>query len=358
MNNNYKFAPDASTGTLSSDDTKKYISRFAFAVFALGVLSNVAAFLFSLGLGYLFKMLEIDSSSLGIWADIISNLLSLICIYAVGMPAFIAIAKPLPRVTPYREKMPTGKFIAGICVSFFFMMAGSYISNIFITFFSAVKGEALQNPVEDMVSDNSIWVTILFMVIIAPILEELLFRKLLCNKLLPLGEGYAIFISAAVFGAIHGNFFQFAYAFLLGALFALIYVKTGKLIYSTIYHMLINFFGAVVSPAVVYLVDTEKLEAMLEEMSKLEGTMQIDPSVLIGLFVLLAYETVLMTLAIIGLVFFWRASRNREIKLEAGILPPPKKGKYANVFLTVGTAALITFFAITFILSILPSAPQ
>ncbi len=352
MNQNYKFAPDVSTGTLSSDDTKKYISRFAFAVFALGMLSLASSILIGYGLRYLFPALGVDTSSLGFWVDIINNALSFVCIYLIGMPAFIAIAKPLPKVTPYREKMPIGKFFIGICVAFLFMMIGSYISNIITTLVSALRGDALENPVESMVSDNSIWITILFMVILAPILEEFLFRKLICDKLLPLGEGYAIFLSAGIFGLIHGNFFQFAYAFLLGAMFALIYVKTGRLIYSTVYHMIINFFGAVIAPAVISLIDIDKLNAMLEAISKNEA-IEFDSDILIGLLALFAYEGVLLILSAIGFVFFTIAISKREIRLQSGILPTPKKERFANIFLNVGAAALVAYFALSFILSLI-----
>ncbi len=357
MNQNYKFAPDPITGTLSSDDTKKYISRFALAVFALGMFSKAAALICQFALQFIFETFGINAASLGIWADILGNVLSVLCIYAVGLPAFVVLSKPLPKVIPYRERMSTGKFFAGICVAFLFMTVGSYISNVFITFFSTLRVSELQNPVDSMVSQESVWITIIFIVIIGPILEELLFRKLICDKLLPLGEGYAIFLSASIFGLIHGNFFQFAYAFFVGALFALIYVKTGKLIYTTIYHMLINFLGSVVAPAVIQLIDIDKLNEMLNAVSKNE-LVEIDPSVMLSLLVLLAYEGIMMIISVLGLVFFIIAYNRREIKLQSGILPTPKKGRLANIFLNVGTAALITYFAVTFLFSLLQNTPQ
>ena len=166
-------------------------------------------------------------------------------------------------------------------------------------------------------------------------------------------KGYAIFVSAAIFGLIHGNFYQFAYAFLLGALFALIYVKTGKLIYSTIYHIIINFFGAVVTPWIVSKIDMESIYALLES-DTLELTMEAYNSFATTFLFVLLYDAITFIPAIAGIVLLILAKNKDKIRLESGILTPPKKGRLANIFCTVGVAAAITFFVLTFLLSILP----
>ena len=214
-----------------------------------------------------------------------------------------------------------------------------------------------------MISPNDpviVLITAVFVGVILPIFEEILFRKILCNKLLALGEAYAIIVSATIFGLIHGNFYQFAYAFLLGALFALIYVKTGKIIYSTIYHIAINLLGAVVTPWLIAQIDMEGFSANLEKLFGLlesgstEAYMNLYLSMLPQMFLLTLYEALSLVPAIFGIVLLSKALRNKTIKLDGGILTPSKKNALANIFCTVGVAAAITYFTFTFLLSIIP----
>ncbi|MBQ7800726.1 MAG: CPBP family intramembrane metalloprotease [Oscillospiraceae bacterium] len=56
----------------------------------------------------------------------------------------------------------------------------------------------------------------LYVGILAPIAEELLFRGLIQKSLAPYGKKFAIFCSAFTFGIFHGNLLQSPYAFLVG----------------------------------------------------------------------------------------------------------------------------------------------
>ena len=71
--------------------------------------------------------------------------------------------------------------------------------------------------------------TFIIAVLIAPTAEELLFRKLLTERIVKYGELAAVLASGLFFGLFHGNLNQFSYAFLLGLFLGFIYVKTGKL---------------------------------------------------------------------------------------------------------------------------------
>lgn len=66
--------------------------------------------------------------------------------------------------------------------------------------------------------------------IVAPIAEELIFRGLIFRRLADyVHVGWAIGISAFLFGIYHGNVMQFLYAGLLGACFAYCYDRLGSL---------------------------------------------------------------------------------------------------------------------------------
>ena len=127
----------------------------------------------------------------------------------------------------------------------------------------------MANQVEEMIMDMSLWAVILSAVILAPIMEELIFRKLVLDRLAGYGPAVAMSVSALVFGLAHGNFYQFFYAFLLGLIFAYIYLRTGKVRYSMMLHMMVNFCGSVIPILIMRVVDENEVAAILASVTQL-----------------------------------------------------------------------------------------
>ena len=353
MNNTFskkmKFTREPDTGMLSEQDAKRYFSTVGFAAFALILIFHLGNFALSYALYRFLPSLAGNA--------IVSNLLSVIPLYGLAFPAFYAILCRLPRDRVQPDKMGAGNWFAGLCVAVTLMLAGNYVGQFIILSFEAALGKSLTNPVEAATVGQAWWVNLLFMAILAPILEELVFRKVLCDRLMPLGEGYAVVLSAVIFGLTHGNLFQFFYAFLLGALFAVVYIKTGRLRYSILYHAIINLVGGVLAPWLLErlapLLTEESLTALTDALERMDtaalSAMMGDyvlPLVLLGV-----YELVMMGASICGIVFL--LTGRKKLRLEAGLLPPPKEGRVANVFCNVGVAAALTVFALVFMLSLL-----
>lgn len=340
-----RFVLDRETGTLSEDDARRYFSRLGFATAALVVVNVGVQLLLVLLLSRFAPALRENA--------VVNNLLSFVPLYLAAFPVFLAILRPLPSSRPLSTPMSGGQCFGGLCAAFAVMTAGNYLSQSLILWLDMLLGRSLENPVESATVGTAWWINLIFVAILAPILEEIFFRKLLCRHLLPLGEGYAIVLSAAIFGLAHGNFFQFFYAFGLGLLFALVYVKTGRLRYSILYHMAINLLGGVLAPWLIERLDIENLALLLEEQMALPTP---DVTLLYpympALLLLSVYSTAMYAAAIAGTVLLIRAKK--RYSLDAGLLPPPRKGRVANVFLNTGVAAAITAFAGLFLLSLLP----
>ena len=86
--------------------------------------------------------------------------------------------------------------------------------------------------------------TVLFIVLIAPVFEEILFRGLIHTRLrraIPMFG--AMIASSWIFGATHGVMIQLIYASLLGLLLAWIFEKSGSLIASILFHVGFNLCG-------------------------------------------------------------------------------------------------------------------
>jgi len=86
---------------------------------------------------------------------------------------------------------------------------------------------------------------ILTMVVVAPIVEEIIFRGLLFGALAPrLGVLGGAFITALLFGAAHGDLILFPTLAALGFVAALAYAATGNLTVAIALHAINNSLGA------------------------------------------------------------------------------------------------------------------
>jgi len=94
--------------------------------------------------------------------------------------------------------------------------------------------------------------TVIFIVahaILAPILEELLFRSLILERLRRYGDVFAVIVSALLFMLLHASFSSMAYSFVSGVIFGLLAVYTG----SVLCPMLLHFANNAISVAIILL---------------------------------------------------------------------------------------------------------
>lgn len=133
---------------------------------------------------------------------------------------------------------------------FAFAMWGSNITTCINYIFQLLFGAGeIQNVMEAIApsSFSAGVVTLIFTAFVAPIFEEIIYRHLLLRSLKPIGDTPAIIISALVFGLAHGNFDQFAYAFLSGIIFGLMAVRYDTIIPGMVLHLINNFFVTVIT---------------------------------------------------------------------------------------------------------------
>ncbi len=84
-------------------------------------------------------------------------------------------------------------------------------------------------------------VTFIMTVFLGPIAEELMFRGVVLRGLSAVSGRFAIFMSAIMFGLMHGNLTQAFCAFVMGIVFGYAAVKTDSLVLPIIGHITANF---------------------------------------------------------------------------------------------------------------------
>lgn len=180
----------------------------------------------------------------------------MIPMYAIGYPvSFLILRAGTERTRIEKHSMKPAQFLIAFLMSYALMMVGNIVGVSVTSVIALVKGEPVVNDLVDLLGNGSIWVSAVFTVLLAPVFEEYLFRKIICDRLVKYGQGMAIAISGLMFGLFHGNFNQFFYAALLGCFFAFIYVKTGNIKYTIGLHMMVNFIGGVVGTLMLQNID-------------------------------------------------------------------------------------------------------
>lgn len=104
-------------------------------------------------------------------------------------------------------------------------------------------GKGITNPVESML-DYPWWCSLVMMCVLAPVTEELMFRRLILRRLLPWGDRFAVTASALLFALIHGNLSQIPYAFFVGLLLGTVAVYTGSVAPTILIHAFVNLLGS------------------------------------------------------------------------------------------------------------------
>ncbi|GEM_PF-4726580 len=112
-----------------------------------------------------------------------------------------------------------------------------YILNTLISMFDVMP----ENLNEYYRFAQSPW-NILPVCVFCPIVEEILFRESIIRYMQSNGSTFrqAIVFSSMCFAIAHGHPFQMVFAFVVGLLFACIYVKTGNVIITSIVHIINN----------------------------------------------------------------------------------------------------------------------
>ena len=215
-----------------------FFSLFLLAVVVLGI-SNLIAVVVSLTQPALA-----DTN----WYSWVVTFISIVLF---GLPVFYLLMKRLPD----SPKGPVQRLkISTFIVIFFICAAAMYITNLFsvliVYLLSILKGQEIINPINEVMLNGNFILTIIYAAFIAPVVEELIFRSILLNKLRRFGDLPAILLSGLAFGCFHFNLSQFFYATVLGCIFAYVTIRTNTIKYAIILHVMINFIASAITPLV------------------------------------------------------------------------------------------------------------
>ncbi len=279
----------------------------------------------------------------------ISLIISAVTVYMCGMPLIALLTKGMEKDRIERHKMKWWEFLVAMIICYSLVYISNLCGVMFTTVIGALKGGQVQNNLITYVTGGNMLLNFVLMVIVAPIVEEYVFRKIIVDRTVRYGQGIAIAASGLMFGLFHGNLNQFVYAVGLGAFFAFIYIKTGNLKITIAMHAIINFMGSMVAGGIFKLLKYEELLELDLNNTELVEQFMIDN--LAGWMVLALYAVLLFSVVIAGIVLF--IVNFKKFRLEPGREQIPGGKLFSVLLLNPGMAVFSLLWVVLIVIQLL-----
>lgn len=268
----------------------------------------------------------------------------IIIMYVISIPAGLGMLCFLPRAVPEKRSLSASEFIRFTLTCYPLLVVGSLLGRLLSMIFTLGKG--LFDPMTDLMLSNKSPLMYIVAIIMAPVFEELLFRKFLIDRTVKYGEKTAILFSALSFGLFHANLSQIFFAAAAGLVFAYVYVRTGKIRYTIFMHMIINAISSVTTAIISNTVDIKALMSSLRS-----GNLPELSSLLVPMLVVFAVSAVTNGLTAAGIVMLVKTIRRLKFNQAEFEI---QKGEIINtVYLNVGFIAFAAYCLIKTVLNLM-----
>ena len=237
---------------LRTADEKRFIRRAGNAIGIAGIIVAAVSQLWYYAAVRIARLFGIAEESVRAtvtnagFSQFVQVLFSVFCFFVPFLIAAGIMRLKISAAVPF-GKIKKGTFlpylIAGVSFCAFANLALGYASSIFeaLGFDYNVPADELPKGVIGFL------IFTIASAVVPAMVEEFGCRGILIGILKPMGEGFAIVISAAVFGLLHGNFIQIPFAFLIGLILGFIRIKTGSLLLCILIHFINNFISVLLN---------------------------------------------------------------------------------------------------------------
>ena len=127
------------------------------------------------------------------------------------------------------------------------------VLNLFISYLVAILQRYLATvgvtlPESDFTISTpdtaSIVMQFIYVIVLGPLAEELIYRGLVLTLLKPFGKWLAVFFSALIFGMMHGNIPQMASSFASALVMGVVAIQCGSIIPTLVIHICNNILAS------------------------------------------------------------------------------------------------------------------
>ena len=297
------------------------VSR-VFSRFGFGQLAGMAAIWLSSLAMRPFVTPEKLKELLGI-VGLSALLLSIYIPNLFFLLAFWLVVRGIPKAGWQKERMSPASLLKAFAMMYAVTMVLSGIGSA-VSGGIAPAGSDEQTAILDQVVGTGLLTGFLLPAVLAPVVEELIFRKMMIDRLHNYGETTVIVFTALCFALYHGNLTQAVYTFGVGLFLGYVYCKTGRMLHTLLMHVALNTLASSVLLLLPTL--TAAGESGADRLILAAG----------GLVLLMA------VLIVAGFVLLIRRFKKRDIVLDDSMAGAVPKGEVLRtVYLNPGVLLFI-----------------
>lgn len=329
------------------DLNRKFFSKVGFILLLYSVLHNTVSNLLILVLRAVNPALMENS--------ILYYLTALLPTYLIAFPVVFFLFKKLLTVYDIpQHKMKVWQWILAFMIVYGIGISINVVTNIIYFIIRLFDSSFMDtNNLMELMSNMHPLLSVLIIGILAPIIEELVFRKLLIDRLIPYGEAVAVLLPGIIFGIFHGNLQQCFFAAAVGIFFSFIYVKTGKIQYTIFMHMGINLYScmymilfSIVASSGIY----DNPDLVSDSQYLMSAMPELFGKIVIPTFIMLGMLFVSFGIVIAGIVLLF--VNLKKFKLSKQAMIPMEKGKvFRTVVFNPGMICFGIFWIVIFVIN-------
>ncbi len=142
-------------------------------------------------------------------------------------------------------KHEKGTLLPLVLIGLAVCMVANLLGGMFSSFFGVIGIESQSAEFQSDILKGWYFpvISIIGGAILPALIEEFALRGVVLGSLRRYGDNFAIIVSAALFGIMHGNLEQIPFAFILGLYFGFITIKTGTVWAAVLLHFINNGFA-------------------------------------------------------------------------------------------------------------------
>lgn len=237
--------------------------------------------------------------------------------HVIAFGVVMLIGKKMDRQAVAQHKMKITQLLGAAFMCAAVVAAGSVIGSLVnMAVVLPFNGDPNTTALSELMKNSSFFWRVLTVGILAPIVEEVIFRKFLIDRTVKYGEFAAILTSGLLFGIFHGNFSQFFYALGLGLFFAFIYIRTGKVWYVIALHMIVNLTSSVITMFFFQQLDLDGIQRLSTMDATSQEAQELAMQLLPGELMYFGWLAVLGLFALVGVILFIIAFAKKKFSLQ------------------------------------------
>ena len=278
-------------------------------------------------------------------AYVIESVISFLFLYIIPIAAAIPLLKPKKMCNKiYKKPQYFGSAMAMFPAFYGLAIFTNLITMLVTSFFKKTDLNESFNTVNELAPDGIVSAIVLFvqLAVIAPLFEEFWFRGIVMESLRPYGNGFAIFVSALLFGLTHANFGQLFYTTVIGICLGYIAISTKSIVPTTIMHAILNSISGIM----LILISTESVQKYLM------GSGNNNDPIVVMMLVYMFFVIMLMIVGVIMAIFKLRKIRRYRVEKMWEVSAAKRWG----IFLSRVTVIIMLILAVdTLIFNFIPT---